>query len=174
MYIRAHRNPPSDVYSLNGGSTYPISNLYMHLRMYDFVMFTCIGYDLPTFWEYMSIWGGFCAPFGRRIEECTHLMFESSDDLMIEKSDDRSNWWLKHLMLDKYHLMVGKKNLMIEKHLKKYLMIIRSDDWSIWWLISKSDDWSIWLLKHLTIEASDYWSIWWMKHLTIVTMTIEA
>ena len=26
MYIRAHRNPPSDVYSLNGGSTYPISN----------------------------------------------------------------------------------------------------------------------------------------------------
>ena len=32
------------------------------------------------------------------------------------------------LMLDKYHLMVGKKNLMIEKHLKKYLMIIRSDD----------------------------------------------
>ena len=51
MYIRAHRNPPSEVYSLNGGSTYPISNLYM----YDFVMFTCIGYKLPTFWEYMSI-----------------------------------------------------------------------------------------------------------------------
>ena len=23
--------------------------------MYDFVMFTCIGYKLPTFWEYMSI-----------------------------------------------------------------------------------------------------------------------
>ena len=87
----------------------------------------------------------------------------TSDDwknLMIEKSDDRSNWWLKHLMLDKYHLMVGKKNLMIEKHLKKYLIIIRSNDWSIWWLISKSDDWSIWLLKHLTIEASDGWSIW--------------
>ena len=55
MYIRAHRNPPSDVYSLNGGSTYPISNLNMYLRMYDFVMFTCIGYKLPTFWEYMSI-----------------------------------------------------------------------------------------------------------------------
>ena len=54
MYIRAHRNPPSEVYSLNGGSTYPISNLYMYLRMYDFVMFTCIGYKLPTFWEYMS------------------------------------------------------------------------------------------------------------------------
>ena len=101
----------------------------------------------------------------------------TSDDwknLMIEKSDDRSNWWLKHLMIEKYHLMVGKIYLMIEKHRKKYLMIIPSDDWSIWWLISKSDDWRIWLLKHLTIEASDGWSIWWMKHLTIVTMTIEA
>ena len=48
----AHRNPPSGVYSLNGCSTYPI---YMYLRMYDFVIFTCIGYKLPTFWEYMSI-----------------------------------------------------------------------------------------------------------------------
>ena len=62
MYIRAHRNPPSDVYSLNGGSTYPISNLYMYLRMYDFVMFTCVGYKLH--------FGNGCQ-FGRILEECT-------------------------------------------------------------------------------------------------------
>ena len=52
MYIRAHRNPPNDVYSLNGGSTYPI---YICIYMYNFVMFTFIGYKLPTFSEYMSI-----------------------------------------------------------------------------------------------------------------------
>ena len=32
-----------------------IQSIYMYLRMYVFVMFTCIGYKLPTFWEYMSI-----------------------------------------------------------------------------------------------------------------------
>ena len=72
MYIRAHRNPPSDVYSLNGGSTYPISNLYMYLRMYDFVMFTCIGYKLPTFWEYMSIGEDSVRPSGAGLRNvCT-------------------------------------------------------------------------------------------------------
>ena len=78
MYIRAHRNPPSDVYSLNGGSTYPISNLYMHLRMYDFVMFTCIGYKLPTFWEYMSIGEDSVRPLGAGLRNVHFLILHTN------------------------------------------------------------------------------------------------
>ena len=78
MYIRAHRNPPSDVYSLNGGSTYPISNLYMYLRMYDFVMFTCIGYKLPTFWEYMSIGEDSVRPSGAGLRNVHFLIMHTN------------------------------------------------------------------------------------------------
>ena len=47
---------PSQWYMFpNVSSTFSLSNLYMYLRMYDFVMFTCIGYKLSTFWEYNSV-----------------------------------------------------------------------------------------------------------------------
>ena len=40
--------------------------------MYDFVMFTCIGYKLPTFWEYMSIGEDSVRPSGAGLRNvCT-------------------------------------------------------------------------------------------------------
>ena len=94
MYIRAHRNPPSDVYSLNGGSTYPISNLYMYLRMYDFVMFTCIGYKLPTFWEWMSIGEDSVRPSGAGLRNVHFLiMTHFKLEVMIHCKGVRGGGW---------------------------------------------------------------------------------
>ena len=50
--------------------------------------YICIGYLLPTFVEYMSLGGFLCAFRAHGRGMYNHLMVESSDDLMIEASDD--------------------------------------------------------------------------------------
>ena len=46
----------------------------MYLGMYDFVMFTCIGYRLPTFWEYMSIGEDSVRPSGAGLRNVHFLI----------------------------------------------------------------------------------------------------
>ena len=50
----------------------------MYLRMYDFVMFTCIGYKLPTFWEYMSIGVDSVRPSGAGLRNVHFLIMHTS------------------------------------------------------------------------------------------------
>ena len=42
--------------------------------MYDFVMFTCIGYKLPTFWEWMSIGEDSVRPSGAGLRNVHFLI----------------------------------------------------------------------------------------------------
>ena len=49
----------------------------MYLGMYDFVMFTCIGYKLPTFWEYMSIGEDSVRPSGAGLRNVHFLIMQS-------------------------------------------------------------------------------------------------
>ena len=46
--------------------------------MYDFVMFTCIGYKLPTFWEYMSIGEDSVRPLGAGLRNVHFLIMHTS------------------------------------------------------------------------------------------------
>ena len=52
--MRVHRHPPC-IFLKWWQHISNIQCIYMYLKMYDLLMFTCIGYKLPTFWEYMSI-----------------------------------------------------------------------------------------------------------------------
>ena len=46
--------------------------------MYDFVMFTCIGYKLPTFWEYMSIGEDSVRPSGAGLRNVHFLIMHTN------------------------------------------------------------------------------------------------
>ena len=57
--------------------------------MYDFVMFTCIGYKLPTFWEWISIGEDSVRPSAAGLRNALFPRSEAKGKLVLFRSQQR-------------------------------------------------------------------------------------